>query len=103
MAAKCVEFIVGNRCEVPTLDPNFARGRTFETDERAKQRALARTGTTQNDKRFALLNIECDAVKNFALAITHSKVLQRNCWGVLQRRRDRKAHPTGLPRNRRVR
>src|SRR5579859_862716 len=101
MPAKQIQFLIGNRGNVLALDPNLPGGRTLKADERAEQSRLARTRTTENDERFALLNVEGHTVQNFAFAVTNAKIAERNCW------RESfvnwiagRVHPTVLPRKR---
>ena len=44
---------------------NLAGAGFFETDERAQQRAFARTRATEEHQGFAAIDVEADAVKEF--------------------------------------
>src|SRR5262245_8314663 len=78
VAAKRVEFSVGNRREVFAFDPHFTGSWAFEPDERTKQCTLARSGAAENYQSFSLLHVKRDAVQNLAVAITDAKIAKRN-------------------------
>jgi len=60
--------------DVLTFDPNLAGSWLFEADKRAQEGAFTGTGAAKDDQSFAAINVECDAMKNFALAVIHAEI-----------------------------
>lgn len=58
--------------------PDFSVCRLLQPDERAQQRAFARTRATEDHQGFAGGRLEIDAVENFAVAIVHAQIFHND-------------------------
>src|SRR2546430_8073919 len=104
MPAKRIELFVGNCREVFALNPNFTGRGALEPDERAKKRALARTGAAEDNQRLTLLDVERDAVQYLAIAITDAEIAERNGGSLsLNWRAGQAAHSIAPPGNKKAR
>ena len=68
------EFGGGRAAEIHAPDVDMAATRLLQADKNAEERALAGTGTAEDDKGFPAADIEVDAVEDLPIAKLHTKI-----------------------------